>query len=71
MSNVEGRKSEPGDAFARRAEARAPGLLVELVDFLRHNRKWWLAPLLILLLLSAGLLILGSLPGASILYTFF
>jgi Family of unknown function (DUF5989) len=57
--------------FRRQAESRPPSLLAEFVDFLRHNRKWWLIPIVLLLLLSAGLLVLASLPGASVLYTFF
>ncbi|MFH1849633.1 MAG: DUF5989 family protein [archaeon] len=37
-------------------------LLLEFIDFLKHNRKWWLIPLLLILLL-AGIIVLFSAPG--------
>lgn len=42
--------------------ARAPrtGLLRELVAFLRENRKWWLAPIVISVLLLGLLVLFGG-----------
>jgi len=31
------------------------GLLRELTDFLRHNKKWWLVPIILVLLLVSAL----------------
>lgn len=61
----------PDDDFARQADRPEPGLLVEFLHFLRHNKKWWLTPILLILLLSGLLILLGGLPGAPLIYTFF
>ncbi|WP_299462353.1 DUF5989 family protein [uncultured Gimesia sp.] len=45
--------------FLARSEGKSPGILAEFWDFLCHNKKWWLAPIIIALLLI-GLLILIS-----------
>ena len=56
------------------AESRAAGgtgLLRELWGFLRDNKKWWLLPILIVLL-ALGLIVLLSGTGlAPFLYPFF
>ncbi len=43
--------SDPAD-FARQAEEAAPGLIAEFWDFLIHNKKWWLVPIILVLLLA-------------------
>tara|TARA_R100001132_G_scaffold22338_1_gene20432 strand:- start:13052 stop:13315 length:264 start_codon:yes stop_codon:yes gene_type:complete len=45
--------------FLSQSESATPGILAEFWDFLKHNKKWWLAPIIIALLLI-GLLILIS-----------
>jgi hypothetical protein len=45
-------------------------LVREFFEFLRHNRKWWLAPILIILLMVSGLLLAGSV-AAPFIYTLF
>lgn len=47
------------------------GLVGELVDYLRHTRKWWLAPVLLMLFLLAALILLGSTGAAPFIYTLF
>lgn len=42
-------KSAPDD-FEKAAEARPTGLTREIVALLRHNKKWWLVPIIIALL---------------------
>jgi hypothetical protein len=59
------------DAFAREAGAGQPGLLAELWAFLRHNKKWWLTPIVLVLLLVSVLVILGSSAAAPMIYTLF
>ena len=49
--------------FEESGPPRHHGLIREFAAFLRHNRKYWMAPLIILLLL-VGLLILVA--GSSI-----
>ena len=55
--------------FASLGEER--GLLGELWDFLKQNRKWWLLPLMVALLLFGALVILGGTAAAPFIYTLF
>jgi hypothetical protein len=64
------RQAKPED-FAKLADQRSPGLVRELFDFLRTNKKWWLTPIILVLLLVAVLVILGSTAGAPFIYTLF
>ena len=53
--------SEPSqaDQFAAEAEEASPGLVREFFDFLLHNKKWWLTPIIIVLLVF-GLLVIAA-----------
>ena len=57
--------------FIRMAEKEAPGLLREFWDFLRHNKKWWLLPILLALLLIGFLILWGGSAMAPFIYTLF
>jgi cytochrome c biogenesis factor len=48
------------------------GIIVEYVAFLRQHKRWWIVPLIILVLILGGLLVgtRGS-PLAPIIYTIF
>lgn len=60
------------EQFAREAEGKPPSLVRELVDFLRHNKKWWLAPIILLLLLVMAFVFLVDNPvTAPVIYTLF
>ena len=59
------------EAFEREAQEQSKGLLREYVDFLLHNKKWWLIPIIIALLLVGVLIVLGSSPAAPFIYTLF
>lgn len=48
--------SRPSSAFEQQASERPPGLLAEYWSFLRHNKKWWLTPIVVAVL-AAGLLV--------------
>ena len=52
-------------------EETATPLMVELWLFLRHNRKWWLAPFLLILVAVGGLLLLSATAAAPFIYTLF
>jgi hypothetical protein len=61
----------PGERFDEAAKSgTAPTLLGELWDFLRHNKKWWLLPILIVLLLFGVLIFLSGTGAAPFIYTF-
>lgn len=40
-------------------------LLVELWDFLKERKAWWLAPIIIMLILIGALIILGQSSSVS------
>ena len=48
-----------------------PGFFKELVMFLRHNKKWYLIPIVISILLLGVLIALGSTGAAPFIYTLF
>jgi hypothetical protein len=43
----------------------------ELWAFLRHNKKWWLLPILLVLLIVGVLVFLGTTGAAPFIYTLF
>ncbi|MFA5687646.1 MAG: DUF5989 family protein [Kiritimatiellales bacterium] len=49
---------EPED-FKQLSQEKRTSLISEFFDFLKHNKKWWLLPVL-LILLGLGLLVLLS-----------
>jgi hypothetical protein len=59
------------ERFSRQAARKRTGATRELVDFLRHNKKWWLAPIVIMLLVVGGLVILAGTSAAPFIYTLF
>jgi hypothetical protein len=63
--------AEQESEFERHAEQSQPGLLREFLDFLIHNKKWWLVPIVLVLLLIGILVILGASPAAPFIYTLF
>jgi hypothetical protein len=48
----------------------APTLLGEFWQFLGHNKKWWLLPILIVLLVFGVLIFLSGTGAAPFIYTF-
>jgi len=65
--------SEPGNEFEKAARSGEgdQGLVAEFVAFLRENKKWWLAPIIIVLLLFGVLIILAGTGAAPFIYTLF
>ena len=61
----------PLDDFVEQADAKAPGLLVEFWDFLRHNKKWWLTPIILVLLFLGAVIVLSGTGAAPFIYTLF
>lgn len=64
-------REHEADAFARQAEEKAPGLVREFWDLVRHNKKWWLSPIIVSLLLMGALIVLSSSALAPFIYTLF
>lgn len=63
--------SNTNDEFSRQAEEPSAGLLTELWDLLRYNKKWWLVPIFIAVLLGSLLVFLSSTVLAPFIYTLF
>ena len=59
------------DDFAAEAQAERSGLAREFVDFLKDNKKWWLAPIIFSILGLGLLVVLGGSAAAPFIYTLF
>jgi hypothetical protein len=70
MSNDRDHRKE-SDEFAKLAEGPQVGLLREFWDFLRYNKKWWLLPILITLVLLGAFVLLSGTAFAPFIYTLF
>jgi hypothetical protein len=53
------------------AETRPAGTIREIFRFLKHNRKWWLIPVLVSSLLLAIAAYLSSSAAAPFIYSLF
>ncbi len=68
----EGEESnDSANEFAREAEGKHKGIVSEFTAFLIENKAWWLAPIVIALLLLGVLVILGGTNAAPFIYTLF
>jgi hypothetical protein len=62
----------PKDDFAAQAsERKNSGIVSEFWDFLKDNKKWWLAPIVVSILLLGALVLLGGTAAAPFIYTLF
>ena len=61
----------PGNDFERLAARPRAGFLSDLFDFLRHSKRWWIPPIVLILALFGAILALGASGAAPFLYTLF
>lgn len=66
----DGAKSD-ADSFATAGAEQRGSFVSDYVHFLKRTRKWWLVPLIVVLLLFGGLFILASTGGAPFIYALF
>ena len=57
--------------FAQEAQESREGFLKEFAYFLRHNKKWWLTPIFVVLLFLGVLIVIGGTAVAPFIYTLF
>ena len=57
--------------FEKSGEQKDIGLFGEFVAMLKQNKKYWLIPLILILVLFGVLVILGSSAAAPFIYTLF
>lgn len=69
MTDEQDRKNE--NEFLSQASGKQTGLVSEFIGFLRANKKWWLAPIIISILLLGLLVVLGGTAAAPFIYTLF
>ena len=58
-------------AFEKAQLEEQAGIIKEFFLFLKHNKKYWMIPILITLLALAALIILGGTAVAPFIYTLF
>jgi hypothetical protein len=59
------------EKFAEYASQSRTGFVRELLDYLLHNKKWWLTPIILVLLVVGLLVMLGGTSAAPFIYTLF
>ncbi len=59
------------EEIARLASEKREGLLGEFWEFLKQNKKWWLLPILAVILVLGLLVFLGGSGAAPFIYTLF
>jgi hypothetical protein len=64
-------QQQPSDFEKAATEQSQGGFLKELWGFLAQNKKWWLLPILILLLVFGLLVVLSGTGLAPFIYTLF
>ncbi|MBI3735600.1 hypothetical protein HY256_03695 [Candidatus Sumerlaeota bacterium] len=62
-------KEDPAQDSAPEPENMS--IVAEFLLFLRENKKWWLIPMVVMILLLGALIFLGSSPVAPFIYTLF
>jgi hypothetical protein len=58
-------------AFEQAQQEKQAGILKEFFLFLKHNKKYWMIPIVITLLALAALVLLGGTAVAPFIYTLF
>ena len=65
-------KTDRSSSFEKRAEqTRGGGPLSEFAYFLRRSRKWWMTPIIAMLLLVGALLVMAGTAVGPLIYALF
>ena len=59
------------DDVTQLAQEDRQSLVSEFWDFLKHNKKWWLLPIIIVILALGALVFLSGSGAAPFIYTLF
>jgi len=63
MDNPDRPNPSAAEQFAAQSQERSPSVARELFDFLRQNKKWWLIPIVaILLLIGVVIVVVSTMP---------
>jgi len=63
--------SNQTNEFQTASKTGRTGFLAEFWEFLKHNKKWWLTPIILVMLLVGALVVLGGTAAAPFIYTLF
>ncbi len=63
--------TDNNDDFVAQSARERTSLVGEFVDFLKDNKKWWLAPIIVSILGLGLLVMLGGTAAAPFIYTLF
>jgi Family of unknown function (DUF5989) len=63
--------SAPDNDFEKASQQKQDSIVSEFIGFLKQNKKFWLLPLIIVMLALSALLILSSTAAAPFIYTLF
>ena len=64
-------RSDSAAQFSERSQMSRPSLASEFIAFLKHNKKWWLLPILAVLIFLGILTYAGGGAAAPFIYTIF
>ena len=70
QETTENAENAENDFVAQSAGERV-GIVAEFLEFLKDNKKWWLAPIIISILGLGLLVMLGGTAAAPFIYTLF
>ena len=58
-------------SFEQAGENARAGVITEFWGFLKHNKKWWLLPILLAFVIIGALLVIGGSAAGPLIYTLF
>ncbi len=59
------------EEFKKESQSRQPSILLEFVDFLIHNKKWWLTPIVLILLFLSLFVVMTNTALGPFIYVLF
>lgn len=62
---------ETSKSFRQAADQKPASLGREVVEMLKHNKKYWMIPIVLILVLFGLLIIFGATSAAPFIYTLF
>lgn len=57
--------------FQASSQETPPSIAAEFIDFLIHNKKWWLTPIIVILLIFSTFIILTNTAIGPFIYALF
>jgi len=67
----ENSQKDKSKEFSELAHQKRSSIIAEFWEFLKYNKKWWLIPILIVLLILCLLVLLGGTAIAPFIYPLF